>query len=69
METDAIDNKTLYPRYRGYCSVCRKSYKDVGPLAEGPDQVYLCLNCALACVGVIHDECKRLGIPLPGQRT
>ena len=24
-----------FPRYPGYCSFCRKSYKEVGGLAEG----------------------------------
>jgi hypothetical protein len=29
----------LVPRYPAWCSFCRKSHTDVGPLAEGPDAV------------------------------
>ena len=25
-----------------FCSFCRKSYRDVGPLVEGPGDVYIC---------------------------
>src|SRR4051812_9039424 len=28
-----------------YCSFCRKSYRDVGPLVEGPGDVYICGEC------------------------
>ena len=25
-----------------HCSFCRKNYRDVGPLVEGPGDVYIC---------------------------
>ena len=28
-----------------FCSFCRKSYRDVGPLVEGPGDVYICGEC------------------------
>jgi hypothetical protein len=59
------DETTLHPRYPGWCSFCRKSYKEVGPLAEGPDEVYICFVCALSCASMIQGECERKGIPLP----
>ena len=32
-----------------YCSFCRKSYRDVGPLVEGPGDVYICGDCIELC--------------------
>jgi hypothetical protein len=45
-----------------YCSFCRKSYKDVGPLAEGEEQVYICYNCVLLSKNIIETARQRLGI-------
>ncbi|HEV3437988.1 MAG TPA: ClpX C4-type zinc finger protein, partial [Gemmata sp.] len=28
-----------------YCSFCRRSHRDVGPLVEGPGDVYICGEC------------------------
>jgi hypothetical protein len=53
-------------RYPGLCSFCRKSHRDVGPLAEGPDKVYICYRCAQECSVVIKAECLRRGIVAPG---
>lgn len=55
----------LVRRYPDHCSFCRKHYREVGPLAEGPDLVYICRQCARACRSLIEDECRRLGAPLP----
>lgn len=27
------------------CSFCVKSYREVGPLVEGPGKIYICGNC------------------------
>jgi hypothetical protein len=59
----------LYPRYPGWCSFCRKSYKDIGPLAEGPDQVFICYLCCQACANLIQAECKRLGVGVPKDQS
>jgi ATP-dependent Clp protease ATP-binding subunit ClpX len=45
-----------------WCSFCRKNHRDVGPLAEGPDQVYICYACVLLCAAIIERECERRGI-------
>jgi ATP-dependent Clp protease ATP-binding subunit ClpX len=58
-ETNAAEEVASFPRYPGWCSFCRKNYKDVGPLAEGPDQVYICFQCCLLCANIIHAECQR----------
>jgi len=35
---------------RGWCSFCSKNYQEVGPVAEGADQVYICLACVHASI-------------------
>jgi ATP-dependent Clp protease ATP-binding subunit ClpX len=42
-----------------YCSFCRKSYTDVGPLVEGPDNVYICAACTELCQSIIEQERRR----------
>src|SRR5436190_9591641 len=44
-----------------YCSFCRKSYRDVGPLVEGPGDVYICGECIELCQSIIDQEKKRRG--------
>ncbi|QDU81598.1 ATP-dependent Clp protease ATP-binding subunit ClpX [Polystyrenella longa] len=43
------------------CSFCRKSYRDVGPLVEGPDDVYICGECIDLCHSILDQERKRRG--------
>ncbi|HJZ90295.1 MAG TPA: ATP-dependent Clp protease ATP-binding subunit ClpX [Gemmataceae bacterium] len=42
-----------------YCSFCRKSHRDVGPLVEGPGDVYICGECIDLCSSIIDQEKKR----------
>ena len=35
-----------------YCSFCHKSYRDVGPLVEGPSDVYICGECIDLCQSI-----------------
>jgi ATP-dependent Clp protease ATP-binding subunit ClpX len=44
-----------------YCSFCRKSYRDVGPLVEGPSDVYICGECIELCQSIIEQEKRRRG--------
>ncbi len=44
-----------------YCSFCRKSYRDVGPLVEGPGDVYICGECIELCHSILDQEQKRRG--------
>ncbi len=44
-----------------YCSFCRKSYRDVGPLVEGPSDVYICGECIELCQSIIDQEKRRQG--------
>src|SRR5271156_5069282 len=58
-----------------YCSFCRKSHRDVGPLVEGPGDVYICGECIELCQSIIDQEKRRRGNPrsmtshIPAPRT
>jgi len=62
-------------RRNAYCSFCRKSYRDVGPLVEGPGDVYICGECIELCQSILDQERKRRGVPktlfseIPSPRT
>lgn len=45
------------------CSFCRKSYREVGPLVEGPDEVYICGECIELCQSILDEERRRRGAP------
>jgi len=45
-----------------YCSFCRKSYRDVGPLVEGPGDVYICGECIELCQSIIDQEKRRRSV-------
>jgi ATP-dependent Clp protease ATP-binding subunit ClpX len=44
-----------------FCSFCRKSYRDVGPLVEGPGDVYICGECIELCQSILDQEKRRRG--------
>ena len=44
-----------------YCSFCRRSHRDVGPLVEGPSDVYICGECIELCQSIIDQEKRRRG--------
>src|SRR5437868_3426197 len=46
-----------------FCSFCRKSYRDVGPLVEGPGDVYICGECIELCQSILDQEKRRRGGP------
>jgi ATP-dependent Clp protease ATP-binding subunit ClpX len=48
----------MKPR-NAYCSFCRKSYREVGPLVEGPGDVYICGECIELCQSIIDQEKRR----------
>jgi len=50
------------------CSFCRKSYREVGPLVEGPEKVYICAECVELTQTIIEQEKRRRsGKDGPGQ--
>ena len=44
-----------------HCSFCRKNYRDVGPLVEGPSDVYICGDCIELCQSILEQEQRRRG--------
>jgi len=48
-----------------FCSFCRKSYRDVGPLVEGPGDVYICGECIELCQSILDQERRRRGTSKP----
>lgn len=44
-----------------FCSFCRKSYRDVGPLVEGPGDVYICGECIELCQSILDQEQRKRG--------
>ena len=44
-----------------HCSFCRKNYRDVGPLVEGPGDVYICGDCIELCQSILEQEQRRRG--------
>src|SRR5439155_8035182 len=39
-----------------YCSFCKKGFQIVGPLVEGPGEVYICGDCIPSCQSIILQE-------------
>jgi hypothetical protein len=59
-QEDGKQAKQTKSRYRdAFCSFCRKNYKDVGPLVEGPGDVYICGECIELCGSIMEQEIQR----------
>ncbi len=53
--------KTAQGKRNANCSFCRKNYREVGPLVEGPDDVYICGECIDLCTSILDQEKRRRG--------
>ncbi|MEO1007947.1 MAG: ATP-dependent Clp protease ATP-binding subunit ClpX [Planctomycetota bacterium] len=42
------------------CSFCGKSSREVGPMVEGPNQVYICERCVDLCVNIFRQEKRKV---------
>jgi ATP-dependent Clp protease ATP-binding subunit ClpX len=57
------------------CSFCGKTSREVGPMVEGPSDVYICANCVDLCQNIFKQERRRVqtgkptlgAIPTPKQ--
>ena len=51
------------------CSFCGKTSREVGPMVEGPNDVYICTNCTDLCQNIFKQEKRRVsgGRPQLGQ--
>jgi ATP-dependent Clp protease ATP-binding subunit ClpX len=47
------------------CSFCGKSSRDVGPMVEGPSDVYICANCVDLAHNIIRQEKRKLSTGAP----
>ncbi|MBN2212404.1 MAG: ATP-dependent Clp protease ATP-binding subunit ClpX [Sedimentisphaerales bacterium] len=47
-------------RRTGVCSFCGKSERDVGPIIEGPDGIYICAGCVDLCSTIIKQERRKV---------
>ncbi len=43
------------------CSFCGKSSRDVGPMVEGPNEVYICQHCVELCGNIFRQEKRKVG--------
>ncbi|HVP72336.1 MAG TPA: ATP-dependent Clp protease ATP-binding subunit ClpX, partial [Phycisphaerales bacterium] len=57
------------------CSFCGKTSREVGPMVEGPNDIYICSNCTDLCQNIFRQERRRVtsarplfsSIPTPRQ--
>jgi ATP-dependent Clp protease ATP-binding subunit ClpX len=42
------------------CSFCGKTSREVGPMVEGPNDVYICSNCTDLCQNIFKQENRRV---------
>src|SRR5580765_5487257 len=47
------------------CSFCGKSSRDVGPMVEGPSDVYICANCVDLAHNIIRQEKRKASSSQP----
>jgi ATP-dependent Clp protease ATP-binding subunit ClpX len=59
------------------CSFCGKTSREVGPMVEGPNDVYICSNCVDLCQNIFKQERRRVSpntplfseVPTPAEIT
>jgi ATP-dependent Clp protease ATP-binding subunit ClpX len=58
------DNSGSNSGFRGRkvttCSFCGKTSRDVGPMVEGPSDVYICANCTDLCQNIFKQERRKV---------
>jgi len=42
------------------CSFCGKSSREVGPMVEGPNDIYICSNCSELCQNIFRQEKRKV---------
>ncbi len=42
------------------CSFCGKTSREVGPMVEGPNDIYICSNCTDLCQNIFRQERRRV---------
>lgn len=59
------DGKGFRGRRLTTCSFCGKTSREVGPMVEGPNDVYICANCTDLCQNIFKQERRRVGASTP----
>ncbi|MGD9688706.1 MAG: ATP-dependent Clp protease ATP-binding subunit ClpX [Phycisphaerales bacterium] len=59
------DGKGFRGRRLTTCSFCGKTSREVGPMVEGPNDVYICANCTDLCQNIFKQERRRVGAAAP----
>ncbi|MHC4416232.1 MAG: ATP-dependent Clp protease ATP-binding subunit ClpX [Planctomycetota bacterium] len=47
------------------CSFCSKTSREVGPMVEGPHDIYICSNCTDLCQNIFRQERRRVSSARP----
>jgi ATP-dependent Clp protease ATP-binding subunit ClpX len=47
------------------CSFCGKTSREVGPMVEGPNEIYVCSNCTDLCQNIFKQERRRITASSP----
>ena len=47
------------------CSFCGKTSREVGPMVEGPNEIYVCSNCTDLCQNIFKQERRRISTAVP----
>ena len=47
------------------CSFCGKTSREVGPMVEGPSDIYICSNCTDLCQNIFRQERRRVASARP----
>ena len=61
MSKSGNESNGVGKKNNAFCSFCHKSYRDVGPLVEGPGDVYICGECIELCQHILVQERRRRG--------
>ena len=51
------------------CSFCGKTSREVGPMVEGPNDIYVCSHCTDLCQNIFRQEKRRLSSKQPLFKT
>ncbi|NBC10888.1 MAG: ATP-dependent Clp protease ATP-binding subunit ClpX [Planctomycetes bacterium] len=66
---DGGDDSGFKGRRVTTCSFCGKSSREVGPMVEGPNDVYICANCTELCQNIFKQERRRVHAGRPSFGT
>ncbi len=59
-EERTLDDGGFRGRKVTTCSFCGKTSREVGPMVEGPGDVYICCNCVDLCQNIFKQERRRV---------